>query len=74
MLLPSNSISILQEIKLKVTSLNLNIRSLNQNFDKLNQLLKCLDHKFTIIGLTETQLTDKPDDGHLHLPDYDLKI
>ena len=54
------------------TLLNLNIRSLNQNFDKLNQLLKSLDHNFTVIGLTETQLKDKPY-GHLHLPDYDLE-
>ena len=44
----------------------------DKNFDKLNQCLKSLNHKFTVIGLTETQLKDKPHD-HLQLPDYNLE-
>ena len=45
---------------------------MNKNIDKLNQCLKSLNHKFTVIGLTETQLNDKPHD-YLQLPDYNLE-
>ena len=55
-----------------LTLFNLNIRSLNKNFDKSNQCLENLNHKFTVIGLTETQLKDKPHD-YLQLPDYNLE-
>ena len=34
--------------------------------------MKNLDHKFTVIGLTETQLKDNPRD-YLQLPDYNLE-
>ena len=54
-----------------LTLFNLNIRSLNKNFDKLNQCL-IINHKFTVIGLIETQLKDKPLD-YLPLPDYNLE-
>ena len=53
------------------TLLNLNIRSLNKNLDKLKECLKAVKSKFSIIGLTETQLTDKPAD-YLKLPGYNL--
>ena len=43
-----------------LTLFNLNIRSLNKNFDKLNQCLKSINHNFTVIGLTETQLKINP--------------
>ena len=56
-----------------LTFFNLNIRSLNKNFDKLNQCLKSINHKFTVIGLTETQLKDKPHD-YLQLPDITWNI
>ena len=39
---------------------NANIRSINKNFDKLTECLKALDHKFSIIGLSETHLKDSP--------------
>ena len=51
---------------------NLNIRSLNKNFDKLKECLKSVNHNFNIIGLTETQLKDKPHE-YLQLPDYNLE-
>ena len=51
---------------------NLNIRSLNHNFDKLNSCLKGLKHNFAIIGLTETQLKEKPYDC-LNMPNYKLE-
>ena len=41
---------------------------MNKNFDQLSQCLKSLNHKFTIIRLTETQLKDNPHD-YLQLPD-----
>lgn len=51
------------------TLFSLNIRSVNKNFDKLSQCLKISNHYFSIIGLTETQLKDKP--GYfLNLPNF----
>ena len=55
-----------------LTLFNLNIRSLNKNFDKLTQCLKSINHKFTVIGLTETQLKNKPHD-YFQLPNYNLE-
>ena len=54
------------------TLFNLNIRSINKNFDTFTQCLKTLNHNFNIIGLTETQLKDKPQD-FLNLPNYTLE-
>ena len=54
------------------TLFNLNIRSLNKNFDKLILCLKSVNHDFNVIGLTETQLKDKPHE-YLHLPDYNME-
>ena len=54
------------------TLFNLNIRSANKNLDHLKNCLKSINHNFSIIGLTETQLKDKPN-GHLYLPDYNLE-
>ena len=56
-LLPNSSVKISQMNKLISPH-----SSLNKNFDKLNQCLKRLNHKFTVIGLTETHLKDKPHD------------
>ena len=44
----------------------------NKNLDKLSNCLKNLNHSFSIIGLTETQLNDEPS-GHLHLQNYNLE-
>jgi len=46
----------------KFSIININIRSLSKNFDKLKECLKALEHDFTIIGLSETHLKDKPHD------------
>ena len=54
------------------TLLNLNIRSANKNLDQLRNCLKSINHNFTIIGLTETQLKDIPH-GQLHLQGYKLE-
>ena len=43
-----------------LTLLNVNIRSIGKNLDTLKLCLKTLDHKFTVIGLSETHLEDKP--------------
>ena len=40
--------------------LNANIRSINKNFDKLTECIETLNHDFTIIGLSETHLKEKP--------------
>ena len=45
---------------------------MNKNFDKLTQCLKSINHKFTVIGLTETQLKNKPHD-YFQLPNYNLE-
>ena len=52
--------------------LNINIRSLSKNFDKLKTCLKELNHDFSIIGLSETHLKDKPHD-YYHLPGYKIE-
>ena len=52
--------------------LNVNTRSLNKNFEKLISCLKSLNHKFTVIGLSETHLRDKPHE-YYDLPGYSLE-
>ena len=44
------------------TVLNVNIRSLSTNFDKLKECTKTGKHEFTITGLSEKNLKDKPHD------------
>ena len=52
--------------------LNVNIRSINKNFEKLKECLNILDHEFTIIGISETHLKDKPLE-YLHFPGYSIE-
>ena len=52
--------------------LNVNIRSINKNFDKLKECLEILDHEFTIIGLSETHMKEKPLEC-FHLPGYNIE-
>ena len=54
------------------TILNVNIRSLGKNFDKLKNCIKALDHDFSIIGISETHLKDKPND-YYNLPNYNIE-
>jgi hypothetical protein len=56
----------------KFNFLNLNIRSLNGNFEKLQECIKSLQCEFTVIGISETHLKDKPND-YLNLPGYTLE-
>ena len=46
----------------KLNLLNVNIRSLAKNFDSLNECVKSLNCDFTVIGISETHLKDKPND------------
>ena len=55
-----------------LTLLNVNIRSIGKNLDTLKLCLKTLDHKFTVIGLSETHLKDKPLD-YYQLPGYNFE-
>ena len=52
--------------------LNVNIRSLSKNFDKLKECIKTGKHEFTVIGLSETHLKDKPHDFY-SLPGYNIE-
>ena len=52
-----------------LTLLNVNIRIIGKNLDTLELCLKTLDHKFTVIRLSETYLKDKPFD-YYQLPGY----
>ena len=54
------------------TVLNVNIRSLSGNFEKLKECIKTVNHDFSIIGLSETHLKDKPHD-YYNLPGYRLE-
>jgi exonuclease III len=56
----------------KFTILNINIRSLSKTFDKLKECIKTLNHSFTIIGLSETHLKEKPHD-YYNLPGYKME-
>ena len=38
--------------------MHVNIRSINNKFDDFTEYLRSLDHKFSIIGLSETWLND----------------
>ena len=56
-----------EELRANLTSesnnfsiLNVNIRSLNKYFERLKQHMKTTNHEYTIIGLSETHLKDKP--------------
>jgi len=40
--------------------LHLNIRSLPRNLNSLTDLLSCLDIKFSVIGISETWLSESP--------------
>ena len=44
----------------KINLLNVNIRSISKNFDSLKECIKSLECEFTVIGISETHLTDKP--------------
>ena len=46
--------------KEKFSILNLNIRCLQKKFDKIKECLKEIEHYFTIIGVSETHLKEKP--------------
>ena len=54
------------------TVLNINIRSISKNFDKLTDCIKAINHGFTIIGVTETHLKDKPLE-YFKLPGYEFE-
>ena len=56
----------------KLNLLNVNIRSLSKNIDRLKQCLKALDHEFSIIGISETHLKDKPS-NILNIEGYNLE-
>ena len=49
-----------------------NCRSIAKNFEKLEDLLDSLNHKFKIIGLTETWLNDSIPENMFHLRNYDF--
>ena len=40
--------------------LNVNIRSISKNFDSLQEILKSVECKFDVIGISETHLKNKP--------------
>ena len=48
---------------------HLNIKSLSKHYDELQIFLKSLEHKFSIVGLTETWLDENKHDLY-DLPDY----
>ena len=54
------------------TVLNVNIRSISKNFEKLKECLKTVNYDFTVIGLSETHLKDKPHD-YYNLSGYRLE-
>jgi hypothetical protein len=56
----------------KFNVLNLNIRSLSKNFEKLKECIKNLDCEFTVIGISETHLKDKPH-NYYNLPGYKIE-
>ena len=47
--------------------LNVNIRSLSKNFDSLKACIKETNKEFSVIGISETHLKDKPYDN-LNIP------
>ena len=53
----------------KLSILHLNIRSVRNKFDALKNYLNSLDHKFTIIALTETWLNNN-DYDNFEIPGY----
>lgn len=57
----------------ELSIINVNIRSLNKNFDKLKECLKATNHNFTIIGLSETHLKEKPSD-YYSIPGYNFEF
>ena len=68
-----------EELRANLTSesntfsiLNVNIRSLNTNFERLKQHMKTANHEYTIIGLSETHLKDKPTE-YYDLSGYSLE-
>ena len=46
----------------KFSFLNVNIRSLSKNLDKLKDCIDILKEDFSVIGISETHLKQKPDD------------
>ena len=56
----------------KFSILNLNIRSLRKNFDKIKECLKEMEHYFTIIGVSETHLKEKPTQ-YYDMPGYNFE-
>jgi len=46
----------------KLNFLNVNIRSLSKNFDKLKECLQTTNCNFSVIGISETHLREKPSD------------
>ena len=53
--------------------LHINIRSLQKNFDSFQVLLNSLDHRFSIIALSETWLKTDPH-SYYFLPGYQLIV
>ena len=47
-----------------ISFLHLNISSLSKHLDVFNNLLNTLDHKFKVLGITETRLKDSPSIPH----------
>ena len=45
-------------VVIEVAIIHLNTRSLMRSFDKLNSFLRNLNMPFSVIGMTETWLTD----------------
>lgn len=54
------------------TILNINVRSLRKNFDKLRECIKTTNEQFTVIGLSETHLNDKPSE-YYNIPGYNFE-
>lgn len=58
--------------KYSFSMLHLNMRSLNKHHEDLRSLLACMDHKFDIIGCTETWINNYTYLDLLKLDDYIL--
>ena len=56
----------------KLNLLNVNIRSLSKNFESLKECLKTLNCEFSVIGISETHLKDKPNDFY-NIPGFNVE-
>jgi exonuclease III len=56
----------------KFNLLNVNVRSLSKNFDKLNECIQSLNCDFSVIGISETHLKEKPN-NYFNIPGYNIE-